>query len=250
MKKIITQLNIKTINMILALTLIWIGFVAALRGADLLFNIFHNGFIAVWTNMILLVVISVLSLNILLKDAMKKLNIKGSGFLKVFNWNKLKFVKTIIFTLKLLLAMMLLALIVSIIEKTILKIVPVAHPMTKNPLKNALILPLQIVFEEAWSAVNFICIANVTYKLQKNKNYDKTFLVATITTAIIFGLAHIDVYWSGNLLKTVLHVLLAQGSTRLLLNWSVKKTDSFLPAYIAHISWDLLMVIIAYLYMH
>lgn len=67
---------------------------------------------------------------------------------------------------------------------------------------------------------------------------------ATLITVIIFGICHFNTYDSGNILQTIIQVLLIQGAARLIFNYAYLKTKSIWISYIIHLIFDLFFLFV------
>lgn len=63
---------------------------------------------------------------------------------------------------------------------------------------------------------------------------------STLFSAIIFGLAHVFVYWDGSIFSTLTHVLMLQGVSRLIFNYIYIKTNSIWGSWASHILVDVI----------
>lgn len=246
MKKIITQLNIKAINMIMALVIVWVGFILDLYGAFWIYNFLPvSGTVALWSNVILVTLCAIGGIFVLLKDAIKEMKLSTNPIAMVFNKSNLRPVKLIFFIIATIVIIYFVSNFLVNLEVRVLKIIPASNPVNKAPLQNMPLLPFLMLFEEAWTAVMLISVASFTYKIQKNKNYDKAFLIGSIVSAVFFGLGHLSAYFNGSIMQTIIHILLIQGTTRLILNARVKESDTFLSAYASHLAFDLILIVMS-----
>lgn len=90
------------------------------------------------------------------------------------------------------------------------------------------IVPITVMGEELFS-MYFLSLFSSKFSLP----------VANILSAIIFGLIHYSTYYNGNMFTTLLHIVLIQGTTRLLLNQAAIKSNSIWISWIVHAVFDL-----------
>ncbi|MEC6748978.1 CPBP family glutamic-type intramembrane protease [Marinilactibacillus sp. XAAS-LB27] len=66
-----------------------------------------------------------------------------------------------------------------------------------------------------------------------------SFVNASLLSALIFGLLHVIAYWNGDIISTVLHVLLLQAVARLIFNFIYLKTGrSIIGSWTIHLLVD------------
>ncbi|MFW3388269.1 UNVERIFIED_CONTAM: CPBP family intramembrane glutamic endopeptidase, partial [Kocuria sp. CPCC 205274] len=73
--------------------------------------------------------------------------------------------------------------------------------------------------------------------------------ISSIITAIVFGLVHFPTYYGGNVLRTIVQILLIQGFARLFFNWVYAKTKSIWMSWAVHLTFDLIFLFIPLLFM-
>lgn len=69
-------------------------------------------------------------------------------------------------------------------------------------------------------------------------------IASTLFTAVIFGLIHFNTYNGGNVLRTIIQILLLQGVGRLILNYSYIKTRSIWSSYAVHLIFDMIFLFV------
>lgn len=74
------------------------------------------------------------------------------------------------------------------------------------------------------------------------KKFGWSTLVSTLLTAAIFGLVHFQTYFGGDVLRTILQILLVQGAARLIFNYAYLKTKSIWTSWIIHVIFDIIML--------
>lgn len=113
--------------------------------------------------------------------------------------------------------------------------------LTANAAQNnpwwffVLILPIALIGEEIFS----ITILDI---LRKKLGFSN--ILASIITAIIFGLIHYTTYVGSNPLFTVFQILFLQGGARLLLNHVYIKSKSIKTSWFVHYFYDLISFMI------
>lgn len=120
------------------------------------------------------------------------------NFKHLFNKSNHGVFKSIFIILLYLIIWFIVATIIATIITNVLNIKIHANPATNNPIQAILILPLSLVFEEAWTFVMLFIIANKIYRV--TKNYNQSFWIGAIISAAIFALRHIPAYFNGNIL--------------------------------------------------
>lgn len=98
-----------------------------------------------------------------------------------------------------------------------------------------LILPIMILGEELFS-VFILSIFSSKFRLP----------IASLLSAIIFGLIHYSTYDNGNIIHTLGHILLIQGAARILFNQAAIKSNSILTSYAVHLIFDLTAILLAF----
>ncbi|WP_314067924.1 type II CAAX prenyl endopeptidase Rce1 family protein [uncultured Vagococcus sp.] len=115
-----------------------------------------------------------------------------------------------------------------------------ANPEAGNLGVIILKLPFMLLGEELLSFFFLLVIANLVYK--KTGNRPKAELVGIILSSIIFGLMHYTTYYNGNIMVTLLHVILVQGSARVAFNISGLRANSIWLPLLIHIVYDLIFL--------
>ncbi|EOH55857.1 hypothetical protein UA3_01038 [Enterococcus faecium EnGen0263] len=98
-----------------------------------------------------------------------------------------------------------------------------------------LILPIMILGEELFS-VYILSILSSKFRIP----------IASFFSAIIFGLIHYSTYDNGNIIHTLGHILLIQGTARILFNQAAIKSNSIVTSYAVHLIFDLTAILLAY----
>lgn len=96
--------------------------------------------------------------------------------------------------------------------------------------------PFQIFAEELIKLFAFLMLLFATYTTSKNRKL--SIIIATLITAIFFGLIHIETY--GNLLS----VILLQGIGSLFMIYAYVKTKNILVSFIPHLLFDLISFLV------
>lgn len=228
MKTIITKLNLKPLNIIISLTLIWLAFFADLKLVEILktkTSIGEDNATYITTALICLVaIISMICL----------VGSKNIG--KLFKEPKYKFFKTVLISILFLIISGIVAIVGGKISQNIMHATTQANQALKNPKRMLIILPFHMIFEEAWTFIMLFIIANKLYL--KNKNYSKSFWIASIISSVVFALAHVITYGDGNILLPIVQVLLVQGLVRVVYNFSAYKTNLILVSFLIHWIYD------------
>ena len=99
-----------------------------------------------------------------------------------------------------------------------------------------LILPVMLLGEELFS-IYFSSIFSSKFSLP----------IASLFSAIIFGLIHYSTYNDGNVLHTLLHILLIQGVARLIFNHAAIKSNSIWTSWIIHVLFDFSSILLVLL---
>lgn len=94
-----------------------------------------------------------------------------------------------------------------------------------------LIMPIALLGEEIFSITIFDIFRK---KLHFNP------LLASLISAIIFGLIHYTTYLGSNALFTIIQVILLQGGGRIILNRSYQKSGSIKTSWFVHYFYDLI----------
>lgn len=102
-------------------------------------------------------------------------------------------------------------------------------------------VPLMLIGEELFS-VTILETLRIKWKMSP--------FVASLITAAIFGLIHFTTYFGGNVLRTLLQILLVQGGARLIFNYVYQKTGSIWVSWAVHLVFDLIPLFILPLFLH
>lgn len=128
------------------------------------------------------------------------------------------------------------AFISGIIITKVLKFNLASNPGNKDLIKTFTILPLQLFFEEGISFFILIVCANNIFKISQNWNLSRN--IGSILSAIIFGLLHFSTYYNGNVVHTLVHILLIQGLARIAFNEAGLRANSMWIPYLVHVGYD------------
>ncbi|WP_146621460.1 CPBP family intramembrane glutamic endopeptidase [Enterococcus florum] len=113
-----------------------------------------------------------------------------------------------------------------------------SNPVNDRPTLLLLVtVPIMIMGEELFS-IYFLSLFSSRI----------TLLLANLFSAIVFGLVHFSTYYNGNPLKTIVHVLLIQGTARLLFNTAAIKSNSIWTSWIIHVLFDLSSIYFVFLH--
>lgn len=105
------------------------------------------------------------------------------------------------------------------------------NPESGNPLWFYFaIMPFALMGEEIFS-IFWLEVAKLKYSS----------LIATLFSAIIFGLIHFSTYYDGNVLTTLLHVLLLQSISRIFFNMAYERSESIWSSFLIHYLMDLIL---------
>ncbi|MFK4965633.1 CPBP family glutamic-type intramembrane protease [Lactococcus garvieae] len=66
--------------------------------------------------------------------------------------------------------------------------------------------------------------------------------VSSLLTAFIFGMIHFQTYFGGDVLRTIVQILLVQGAARLIFNFAYLKTKSIWTSWTVHLIFDMVML--------
>lgn len=105
--------------------------------------------------------------------------------------------------------------------------------LSSNPINNEvtpwlfLILPMSLLGEELFS-IYYLSVFSSTFKLP----------IASLLSALIFGAAHYYAYNNGNIVQTLAHIILIQGTARIFLNQAAIKSNSIWTSWIIHVLFD------------
>lgn len=111
--------------------------------------------------------------------------------------------------------------------------------LSSNPVNNGvtpwllLLIPIMLLGEELFS-IYFLAIFSSKFRLP----------LASILSAIIFGIIHFSTYNNGNIFQTLVHVLLIQGSARIIFNQAAIKSNSIWTSWIIHVLFDFSSVLL------
>lgn len=140
------------------------------------------------------------------------------------------------YILKYFLLNILVSFTVSIILQYVLKWNLSGNPVSEGfQLLLLFVIPIMLLGEELFS-IYFLSIFSSKFSLP----------VASLLSAIIFGLIHYSTYNNGNILHTLIHILLIQGVARLLFNQAAIKSNSIFTSWGVHILFDFFAFILAY----
>lgn len=103
-----------------------------------------------------------------------------------------------------------------------------------SQLSLLLILPFMILGEELFS-IYFLSIFSSKFNVP----------IASLLSAVIFGLIHYSTYNNGNILHTLVHILLIQGVARLFFNQAAIKSNSIITSWTIHLLFDIVAILIA-----
>ncbi|EOH73882.1 CPBP family intramembrane glutamic endopeptidase [Enterococcus malodoratus] len=90
-----------------------------------------------------------------------------------------------------------------------------------------LVLPISLMGEELF-CIYFLSIFTSKFGL----------FISNVFSALIFGLAHYSTYYNGSVVITLIHIILIQGVTRLLLSQAAIKSNSIWTSWIIHVLFD------------
>lgn len=228
MKKIITSFNLKPLNIVLALILVFIGLFIDLQENKTIGSLLHltNGTIQQVLKVAGTFIFGVLGFYILIGKA---------GFKELFK-NSNKPIKYFF------IGFVVLYLSSIIGEKLIVNVFKWSVGTNKNfenIIPSIMSLPFFMVFEEVWTFTMLFVFANLIYK--KTTNFKLSFNIATIVSAIIFGFAHWSAYYDGgSIVQTVGLLLINISVSRLILNWAFLKSNVFTVPYFMHLAFDMI----------
>lgn len=74
--------------------------------------------------------------------------------------------------------------------------------------------------------------------------------IASLVTAVIFGMIHFSTYYGGDALRTICQILVIQGAARLFFNYAYQKTSSIWTSWAVHLVFDLVVLFLVPLLMH
>lgn len=103
----------------------------------------------------------------------------------------------------------------------------------KPGLALLIILPIMIMGEELFS-MYFLSVFSSKFKLW----------IASCLSAVVFGLIHFTTYYNGDIFKTLIHILLIQGSARLIFNRAAIKSNSIWTSWIIHLLFDFSSILV------
>ncbi|HFD3605993.1 TPA: CPBP family intramembrane glutamic endopeptidase [Enterococcus faecium] len=98
-----------------------------------------------------------------------------------------------------------------------------------------IVLPIMILGEELFS-IYFLSIFSSKFSIP----------IASVFSAILFGLIHYSTYDNGNVFHTLVHILLIQGVARLIFNQAAIKSNSLITSWSTHVIFDFVAILIAY----
>lgn len=112
-----------------------------------------------------------------------------------------------------------------------------SNPINDQPSWIILLtIPIMLMGEELFS-IYFLSIFSSKFSLP----------IASLFSAIIFGLIHYSTYNDGNVLHTLLHILLIQGVARLIFNHAAIKSNSIWTSWIIHVLFDFSSILLVLL---
>lgn len=226
MKKIITSFNLKPLNIVLALVLVFIGFFIDLqenKSIGALLHITNNT-----TEQIIKVsgtfIFGVLGFYVLVgKEGYKEIFTNANKPIKYF------FIGFVILYIS--------SIIGSKLITDVFKWNIAANKNFENIIPSIISLPFFMVFEELWTFTMLFIISNLIYK--KTSNFKLSFNVATIVSALIFGFAHWSAYYAGgSVIQTIGMLLINITISRLIFNWAFLKSNTFSVPYFMHLAFD------------
>ncbi|MGM0316026.1 MULTISPECIES: CPBP family glutamic-type intramembrane protease [unclassified Enterococcus] len=100
-----------------------------------------------------------------------------------------------------------------------------------------IVLPIMIMGEELFS-IFFLSIFSNKFRLP----------LASLLSAILFALIHYSTYDNGNIIHTLGHILLLQGTARILFNQAAIKSNSLITSYAVHLIFDFTAIIVAFFF--
>ena len=125
---------------------------------------------------------------------------------------------------------------VSIVLQFVLKWNLSGNPVNEGfQLITLFVIPIMLLGEELFS-IYFLSIFSSKFNIP----------IASLCSAIIFGLIHYSTYNNGNVFHTLTHILLIQGVARLLFNQAAIKSNSIFTSWGVHVLFDFSAFIIAY----
>lgn len=228
MKQIITSMKFKTLNMVLALVLVFIGLQIDLQDNSTLIKLLHlpSEMIAQIIRVAATVIFGVAGILTLIgKEGLKNLfaHPKKPVFYTIVGFITFYFFNTIM----------------SLILVKVFKLQPAANTNTlKNVMPTIISLPFFMVFEEVWTMTMLFIVANLVYK--KTQNFNTSFNIASLISAIVFAAAHWSAYFHGSVVTTLIQLTLSIGLGRVILNLLFKKSNTFTVPYLVHWAYDTL----------
>lgn len=137
---------------------------------------------------------------------------------------------------KYLLLNILVSILVSVILQNVLKWDLHGNPVDEGfQLLTLFVIPIMLLGEELFS-IFFLAIFSSKFSLP----------IASILSAIIFGLIHYSTYNNGNIVHTLAHILFIQGIARILFNQSAVKSNSILTSWATHVLFDFIAILIVF----
>lgn len=131
----------------------------------------------------------------------------------------------------------------AIILQYILNLKLSVNPESGNVLSIIFQIPFMLLGEELISFYFLLVTANLIYN--KFDNYKNAEIIGIIVSSILFGLLHYSTYYNGNPLTTIIHILLIQGSARIIFNISGLRSNSIVMPLLIHIIYDLVFLSIS-----
>lgn len=93
-----------------------------------------------------------------------------------------------------------------------------------------IIMPFALMGEEVFS-IFWLEVAKLKYSS----------LIASLISAVIFGLIHFSTYYDGNVVTTLIHILLLQSVSRIFFNMAYERSESIWTSFIIHYLMDLVL---------
>lgn len=154
------------------------------------------------------------------------------GVADIFSKPKKPFKNTIIWYLISLIASMVSGTLLTQVFKIVLK----GNPGHEHLIQTLISLPFVLLFEEIISFFVLLVIANLIFKKTNKLFLAQT--IGTILSCIYFGLLHYSTYFNGDILHTLLHIILIQGVVRIFFNIAGLKSNSIITPWIIHVLFD------------
>lgn len=104
-------------------------------------------------------------------------------------------------------------------------------------------IPFMLLGEELISF--YILLVTSNFIFSKNNNIKQAEFFGIFISSIVFGLLHFSTYYNGNPYTTLLHILLIQGSVRVVFNLSGLRSNSIWLPLLIHITFDIITLSIS-----